>query len=152
MERISTCVISDDNRCHLTYPTPIKTIGCYKLASVSAKSEMWRLTIIPTAAISDEESSVEPYSDAECREGNHDRAADNHARRNILRIGRGSHDQVRTSSHHVRFKIAFAKEVMRRKLNSIYESTTGKFPERSRLDHFQLRDAQNPNAGNHGLV
>jgi hypothetical protein len=65
--------------------------------------------------ISYEEPSVEPYSDAECREGNHDRVADNHAGPNVLRICGASHDHIRTSSHHTRLNIALAKEVLGRK-------------------------------------
>ena len=63
---------------------------------------MWRLTVIPTVGISYEEPSIEPYSDAECREGNHGRVADNHAGPNVLRICGASHDHIRTSSHHTR--------------------------------------------------
>lgn len=61
---------------------------------------MWRLTVIPTIDFSDEEPSVEPYSDAKCRKANHDRVADNHARPKVLRICGASHDHVRTQLHY----------------------------------------------------
>lgn len=60
--------------------------------------------------LNDEESSVEPYSDTDCREGNHDRVADNHAGPNVFHIGRAGHDHFQSSSHRSRLKIALTVE------------------------------------------
>lgn len=107
---------------------------------------MWRPTVIPIMDFGDEEPSVEPYSDAECHEGNHDRAADNHAWPNVLDICGAGHDQVQSSSHHSRLKIALAAE----NATQIYEKHVQIIPTLISII-FSLKTPQLPNAGNKEL-